>query len=81
MVVCSRHRLGDGTQLLDAGLKKGDRIVIYLPMIIEAPVAMLAAARIGVPFTLVFSGFGANSLAERIRDSALSDQNFMESPG
>ena len=33
--------------LLDAGLKKGDRIAIYLPMIIEAPVAMLAAARIG----------------------------------
>ena len=54
--------------LLDAGLKKGDRIAIYLPMIIEAPVAMLAAARIGVPFTLVFSGFGASSLAERIRD-------------
>ncbi|QRF75868.1 Acetyl-coenzyme A synthetase [Thermoplasmatales archaeon] len=54
--------------LIDAGIKKGDRIAIYLPMIIEAPVAMLAAARIGAPFTLVFSGFGANSLAERIRD-------------
>ncbi|MHB1707946.1 MAG: acetate--CoA ligase [Thermoplasmataceae archaeon] len=54
--------------LLDAGLKKGDRIAIYLPMIIEAPVAMLSAARIGVAFTLVFSGFGANSLAERIKD-------------
>jgi acetyl-CoA synthetase len=54
--------------LLDAGLKKGDRIAVYLPMIIEAPVVMLAAARIGVAFTLVFSGFGASSLAERIND-------------
>ena len=54
--------------LLDAGLKKGDKIAIYLPMIIETPVVMLAAARIGVAFTAVFSGFGANSLAERIND-------------
>ena len=54
--------------LLDAGLKKGDKIAIYLPMIIETPVVMLAAARIGVAFTAVFSGYGANSLAERIND-------------
>ncbi|EQD65394.1 acetyl-coenzyme A synthetase [mine drainage metagenome] len=54
--------------LLDAGLKKGDKIAIYMPMIIEAPVVMLGAARIGVIFTLVFSGFGATSLAERIND-------------
>jgi acetyl-CoA synthetase len=55
--------------LKDMGIKKGDTIAIYLPMIIEAPVAMLAAARIGATFTLVFSGFGAEALAERINDS------------
>ncbi len=55
--------------LKDMGIKKGDAIAIYLPMIIEAPVAMLAAARIGAVFTLVFSGFGAEALAERINDS------------
>ena len=55
--------------LLDSGLGKGDCITIYMPMIIETVVAMLAAARIGVVFTLVFSGFGSDSLAERIRDS------------
>ena len=55
--------------LLDSGLGKGDCITIYMPMIIETVVAMLAAARIGVVFTLVFSGFGSDALAERIRDS------------
>ena len=55
--------------LLDAGLKKGDRIVIYLPMIPELPIAMLAAARIGVIFSVVFSGFGSEALASRINDS------------
>ncbi len=55
--------------LLDLGVKKGDRIVIYLPMILQAPVAMLAAARIGAVFSFVFAGFGAGALAERINDS------------
>lgn len=55
--------------LLDLGVKKGDKIVIYLPMIIEAPVAMLAAARIGAVFSFVFAGFGAGSLSERINDA------------
>ncbi|WP_297217291.1 acetate--CoA ligase [Thermoplasma sp.] len=55
--------------LLNLGVKKGDRIVLYLPMIIEAPVAMLAAARIGAVFSFVFAGFGAGALAERINDS------------
>lgn len=55
--------------LLNLGLKKGDRIVIYLPMILEAPVAILAAARIGLIFSFVFAGFGAGALAERIRAS------------
>jgi len=55
--------------LLAAGLKKGDTIVIYLPMIPELPIAMLAAARIGVIFSVVFSGFGSEALASRINDS------------
>ncbi len=55
--------------LIDLGMKRGDRAIIYLPMILEAPVAMLAAARIGVVFSFVFAGFGAGALAERINDS------------
>ncbi|MCL4332172.1 MAG: AMP-binding protein, partial [Candidatus Thermoplasmatota archaeon] len=55
--------------LRDLGIQKGDRIVIYLPMLLEAPVAMLAAARIGAPFSFVFAGYGVSALSERIRDS------------
>jgi len=55
--------------LLDLGLKKGDVVLIYLPMILELPVSMLAAARIGVVFSVVFSGFGAQAIADRINDS------------
>jgi acetyl-CoA synthetase len=55
--------------LLDMGIKRGDRIILYMPMILEAPVAMLAAARIGATFSFVFAGFGASALAERINDS------------
>ncbi|MCY0859538.1 MAG: acetate--CoA ligase [Sulfolobaceae archaeon] len=51
------------------GLKKGDTIAIYLPMIPELPIFMLAAARLGVVFTVVFSGFSADALASRINDS------------
>jgi acetyl-CoA synthetase len=55
--------------LLDLGIRRGDRIAIYMPMIIEEAVAMLSAARIGAVFTLVFSGFGAEALSDRINDS------------
>ncbi len=55
--------------LKDSGLKKGDCITIYMPMIVETVVAMLAAARLGITFTLVFSGFGSEALAGRINDS------------
>ena len=55
--------------LTNLGIKKGDRILIYLPMILEAPVAMLAAARIGATFSFVFAGFGASAIAERIQDA------------
>ena len=51
------------------GIKKGERVTIYLPMIPELPVAMLACARIGAIHTVVFSGFSAISLRDRIDDS------------
>ncbi|HEX5726346.1 MAG TPA: acetate--CoA ligase, partial [Longimicrobiaceae bacterium] len=51
------------------GVKKGDRVAIYLPMIPEAMVAMLACARIGAPHSVVFGGFSAESLRDRINDA------------
>lgn len=51
------------------GVKKGDRVCIYLPMIPEAAVAMLACARIGATHSIVFGGFSPDSLANRIQDS------------
>jgi acetyl-CoA synthetase len=51
------------------GVKKGDRVSIYLPMIPELPMAMLACARIGAIHSVVFGGFSAESLADRIKDS------------
>jgi acetyl-CoA synthetase len=54
------------------GIKKGDRVCIYLPMIPEAAIAMLACARIGAIHSVVFAGFSANSLTDRINDSACS---------
>jgi acetyl-CoA synthetase len=51
------------------GIKKGDRIIIYLPMIVEAAVAMLACTRIGAVHSVVFGGFSAQSVADRIFDS------------
>ncbi len=54
--------------LTELGVKTGDRVAIYLPMIPEAVVAMLACARIGAPHTVVFGGFSADALASRITD-------------
>jgi len=54
--------------LTDLGAKKGDRITLYLPMIPEAAVAMLACARIGAIHSVVFGGFSPDSLANRIQD-------------
>jgi len=54
------------------GVKKGDRVCIYLPMIVEAAVAMLACARIGAIHSVVFGGFSPDSLASRIQDSECS---------
>ncbi|MBJ7575651.1 acetate--CoA ligase [Luteimonas sp. MC1828] len=52
--------------LRNLGIAKGDRVTIYLPMIVEAAVAMLACARIGAVHTVVFGGFSPNSIADRI---------------
>ena len=63
------------------GIKKGDRIIIYMPMIPEAAIAMLACARIGAIHSVVFAGFSASALADRIFDCKAnmiltSDGNF-----
>ncbi|MCB1257741.1 MAG: AMP-binding protein, partial [Microthrixaceae bacterium] len=55
--------------LIDLGVKTGDRVCIYMPMIPEAAVAMLACARLGAPHTLVFGGFSPDSLIDRINDA------------
>jgi acetyl-CoA synthetase len=55
--------------LKSLGVKKGDRVCIYLPMVVEAAVAMLACARIGAIHTIVFGGFSPDSLANRIQDA------------
>ncbi|MFN3133826.1 propionyl-CoA synthetase [Roseibium sp.] len=55
--------------LQDNGLEKGDRAIIYMPMIPQAVMAMLACARLGVIHSVVFGGFAANELATRINDA------------
>ncbi len=55
--------------LKDLGLKKGDRVSVYLPMIPELPITLLACARLGAVHTVVFSGFSAEALADRVNDS------------
>jgi acetyl-CoA synthetase len=54
--------------LTDLGVRAGDRVAIYMPMIPETVVAMLACARIGAPHTVVFGGFSAQALVDRIQD-------------
>jgi propionyl-CoA synthetase len=70
----SYYRLQVETQVLAAilrnfGVGKGDRVVLYMPMVPEAVVAMLACARIGAVHSVVFGGFAANELATRIDDA------------
>jgi acetyl-CoA synthetase len=55
--------------LTNLGIKRGDRVAIYLPMIAEAVISMLAVARIGAVHSVVFGGFSADSLATRIQDA------------
>ena len=70
----SYHRLLTETQVLggmlrDLGVQKGDRVILYMPMIPEAIIAMLACARIGAIHSVVFGGFAAPELATRIDDA------------
>ncbi|MDX3932414.1 MAG: acetate--CoA ligase [Stenotrophomonas sp.] len=59
-----------GNALRSLGVQKGDRVTIYLPMIVDAAVAMLACARIGAIHSVVFGGFAPNSIADRVSDCA-----------
>ena len=56
--------------LRELGVGRGDRVAIYMPMIPEMPIAMLACTRIGAPHTVVFGGFSAEALSDRLNDSA-----------
>lgn len=56
--------------LKNLGIRKGDRIALYMPMTPELAVAMLACARIGAPHTIIFGGFSADSIRDRINDCA-----------
>ncbi len=58
--------------LKSLGVKKGDRVAIYLPLIPELAIAMLACARIGAVHSVVFGGFSAESLRDRINDAQAS---------
>jgi acetyl-CoA synthetase len=55
--------------LKELDVRRGDRVAIYMPMILELPIAMLACARIGAPHTVVFGGFSAEALRGRINDA------------
>jgi len=55
------------------GVKKGDRVLIYMPMIPEAVIAMLASARLGALHSLVFGGFASKELATRINHAEVSE--------
>ncbi len=70
----SYHRLLTETQVLagmlrDLGVQKGDRVILYMPMVPEAAIGMLACARIGAIHSVVFGGFAARELATRIDDA------------
>ncbi len=58
--------------LVSLGVKKGDRVCIYLPMVLEGAIAMLACARVGAIHSVVFAGFSSTSLVDRINDADCS---------
>lgn len=76
------EKVGQFSNVLEGlGVTKGDRVIIYMPMVPEAAIAMLACARIGAIHSVVFAGFSATSLADRINDCSAkmvltSDGNF-----
>jgi len=55
--------------LKDLGLQRGDRVAIYMPMILELPIAMLACTRIGVAHSVIFGGFSPDSIIDRVNDA------------
>ncbi len=61
-------RFANGLKKL--GVKKGDRVTIYMPMVPEAAVAMLACARIGAPHSVIFGGFSSQAIADRVQDAS-----------
>lgn len=61
-------RMLQANWLKSEGVRKGDCVAIYLPMVCELPIAMLACARIGAIHNVVFAGFSAEALAQRIQD-------------
>jgi acetyl-CoA synthetase len=60
-------RFANGLRRL--GIKKGDRVAIYMPMIVELPIAMLACARIGAAHSVIFGGFSPDSIVDRVNDA------------
>jgi acetyl-CoA synthetase len=60
-------KLANGLKSL--GVKKGDRVTIYMPMVPEAAVAMLACARLGAPHSVIFGGFSSQAIADRVEDA------------
>jgi acetyl-CoA synthetase len=60
-------RFANGLRKL--GIKKGDRVAIYMPMIVELPIAMLACSRIGAAHSVIFGGFSPDSIVDRVNDS------------
>tara|TARA_Y100000385_G_C13079758_1_gene633255 strand:+ start:191 stop:2089 length:1899 start_codon:yes stop_codon:yes gene_type:complete len=55
--------------LRESGIKKGDRVCIYMPMVLESVIAILACARVGAVHSIIFAGFSSNALADRINDA------------
>jgi acetyl-CoA synthetase len=63
-------QLANGLKKL--GIRKGDRVTIYMPMVAEAAVAMLACARIGAPHSVIFGGFSSQAIVDRVNDAGCS---------
>ena len=57
-----------GNWLRSVGVRKGDAVAIYMPMVCELPIAMLACTRIGAVHSIIFGGFSAESLAQRMEN-------------
>jgi len=67
--------------LRSLGVKRGDRVTIYMPMIPELPIAMLACARIGAPHSVIFGGFSSKAVQDRVADaSALAGETINAEP-